>query len=630
MKHYLRQLKTFQLLAVFAAPLLFTPFVKADVLTLENDVLQLSFNAADGTLSVLDKRNDYTWRQDRQVIDDLPDIKVTSAQIKDDRIHASIDGGEHLSAFVVWLDPYDPAAVQTEVHSKHGEGSFAKLPKFPYPFVIERENGYIIQCTTGDGVIFAMDEVEVMKDPFNFTGGMPWYGVTDLEKGCIGVLDSFQHSFLQPEPTAKFPMQVRFRFFTEGGFVSMAKYYRNIAKESGKVRTLAEKATLLPDLKKMIGAPIIYLWGTARSPEMIQKLQAAGVDRAAVLWDLNHAPGPTAALVNAAVDAGYVCGPYDIYLAIMNPATAWERKEEVFVTDRRWWPEGWPHTTLNYQPGVAPVEFDHPESAYVCSTHLVDWARDRIREELRHYNYSARFFDTMIPQVRPCDSPLHPLSLEGSRNARLEILRFSFEDQGQITGSGEGYSPDWAVPVLSWMEGAMSMRYYTSDYNDSPPGDWQNGYAPTKLLSVNEPDDTFWDFEVNPARRLPLYGLVYHDSVMTTWNWRGSNHRWTPEGNRAKDLMNMLFGTKPLWSFTMEVWEENKESLMESYRMLSPWLRKVEMDNMTDYRHLSEDGMVAMSSFESGWNIAVNMSDASFDFEQGNIPPMDYIIWQSE
>ena len=143
-----------------------------------------------------------------------------------------------------------------------------------------------------------------------------------------------------------------------------------------------------------------------------------------------------------------------------------------------------------------------------------------------------------------------------------------------------------------------------------------------------KPDASFYDYEVNVARRLPLYALVYHDCVVTSWNWRGANHR-IDGGWREKDLLCMLFGSPPLWQLTPEIWRNKKDALVKSYREVCGWLEKVAFDEMTDHHWLSPDHRVAMTSFSSGWSIAVNMSDRDFTFERGVVKAKSYLIWRT-
>ena len=157
--------------------------------------------------------------------------------------------------------------------------------------------------------------------------------------------------------------------------------------------------------------------------------------------------------------------------------------------------------------------------------------------------------------------------------------------------------------------------------------DWDNRYSPFAVLGDVDPDPTFWEWEVNPVYRIPLIGLVYHDCILTTWNWRGSNHRWK-DGWRHKDLMNILFGNMPMWSLDETVWKRDKDKLVESYKNFSPTLKAVMFEDMVDHRWLSEDKKVAMVSYANGFHVAVNFTEKPFEYEGKTIAPLSHIIWK--
>ena len=89
----------------------------------------------------------------------------------------------------------------------------------------------------------------VMEDPYrtemNFTSDSP-----------IAFTVSHQYPAIDDNRTNKFRI-----YITDKEPVSAAKLYRNYVIEQGQFTTLEQKAEANPNIRKLYGAPFIYLWG---------------------------------------------------------------------------------------------------------------------------------------------------------------------------------------------------------------------------------------------------------------------------------------------------------------------------------------------------------------------------------
>jgi hypothetical protein len=112
--------------------------------------------------------------------------------------------------------------------------------------------------------------------------------------------------------------------------------------------------------------------------------------------------------------------------------------------------------------------------------------------------------------------------------------------------------------------------------------------------------------------------------VVTSWRWEDGNHH-TPEIWWKKDLFNMLYGSAPLWNLDRERWEEYKNTFIESYKNVCPWLQQIGYDEMVSHRFVTPDHKVQESLFSSGNKIVVNFGDEPFIFEGQKIMPRNYL-----
>ena len=122
---------------------------------------------------------------------------------------------------------------------------------------------------------------------------MPWYGAARGESAWVGVMETdvdvklnfILNNNLQDDynkRAAKSPYEriltasprwlstkgrlgyarrLRYGFFAKGTYVQMAKFYRKVAERQGLIVPLREKVKRNPELKKMLGAPLINIDG---------------------------------------------------------------------------------------------------------------------------------------------------------------------------------------------------------------------------------------------------------------------------------------------------------------------------------------------------------------------------------
>ena len=80
-------------------------------------------------------------------------------------------------------------------------------------------------------------------------------------------------------------------------------------------------------------------------------------------------------------------------------------------------------------------------------------------------------------------------------------------DYGLVLGTEHGN--DWVTDQVEYMEGAMSGPFWWSS--------WPAGYLDRPRR--DHLTENYLKFGIGYEHRVPLWGLVYHDSVVTTWYW---------------------------------------------------------------------------------------------------------------
>jgi len=72
-------------------------------------------------------------------------------------------------------------------------------------------------------------------------------------------------------------------------------------------------------------------------------------------------------------------------------------------------------------------------------------------------------------------------------------------------------------------------------------------------------------------------------------------------------------------------WNEYKQTFIESYKTICPWLQKVAYDEMLSHRFLSADHKVQESIFSSNKRVIVNFGDVDYVFEGKTINAKSFL-----
>ena len=127
---------------------------------------------------------------------------------------------------------------------------------------------------------------------------MPWVGVCDLQKGAgyaiiVETTDDAvievrgwkagQREVVAPRvlwsPSKRafaYPRRFLYHFAPKGGYVALAKRYREYARQQGLVVPFAEKLKTSPNIARLFGAPDV--WGDA-SLKFAREAKQAGVEK---------------------------------------------------------------------------------------------------------------------------------------------------------------------------------------------------------------------------------------------------------------------------------------------------------------------------------------------------------------
>lgn len=510
--------------------------------------------------------------------------------------------------------------------------------KVPTP---ELKDGDRILIPMGEGIALTVGEESPVENALgdfcSKQGTMSMVIVEREDKYLLIMLDNGIYSAYSTKPengryilsiTNKKECGVRYRIFDS--LVEACACYR---ESRGEIITLDEKIKNNPEIEKMVGGAIFWVWNNNYDEVMYSDYDTdvdptTGADLLAVADEL-YKNGVKKALMgiffepdSASVEPlykkyGYISTQYDNYNDVLNPEMLSiipnNRARNCDYTARR---------MKDYSAGVqinvkgdlatawALKGFDG--AMYRQNTLCPTVAAQRIREEIpqilaKYPYYKARFIDVYGCRLGECYSDVHPLT----HAECLEVKNGAFESMekmGLITGTENGF--DGIINHLTYSEGLHS------------PVNLQIPDSGRKHAHVFNAEQTAHIAQnmMKPTRRVPLWELVYHDCMMTFPYW-GDSTESSPEFVGRKVLFACLFGCPPLYSFSMKDFESLKPLILDSYKRIGEVHEKVATLKMTDYTVLSDDYMLQRSVFGDKYEVVVNFSDTAREYNGKTIEP---------
>ena len=615
----------------------------AKIWTINNAYIAAGFNDQTGLLTVHDKRCNKQWQQ----LAGGQLFTVSQTKQTGNTITASFSGKYSFDAsFTLTAAP----ALEITVTAN------AKMPveelDFPSPFAAPNKNHYLLY-TDGGGFLLPADDTEypVGNGRTYFCGGgisMGWMGMTDtaFKTGYMAILETpfdaalrtkranglvtFSPVWLASKGQFGYTRKVTYHFFDKGGYVAQCKKYREYVWPKNKVITLKENEKKTPALAKMIGAVHLYVWDNARDINFAKELKQSGIDKALFLWDANHTPYPEAGYDTKLKDLGYAAGVYELFTDLKLKDTMYHTPDTTgpmrFALTS--YPGMFHELAIKAKDGKTVYnQFGHTSNPIAIRPQMIK----RIERELKEYDHESYFLDVYQANgLFECYSEKNPLTRQQFAEAVIANYKLVNEKYGQYMG-GE-WGADYLGSNSVYNHGMMTLQrtWFGSEVSKKGTiywnGDWKNNSRPSQMLGIRTAPGTYLKYSINEYTRVPLYDLVYHDAVVSSWRWEDGNHH-NPEIWWKKDLYNILYGSAPLWNLSRERWEEFKNTFIESYKNVCPWLQKVGYDELVSHRFVSTDHKVQETVFSSGKKAVVNFGETDTMYNGKKLKARGFLLF---
>lgn len=409
------------------------------------------------------------------------------------------------------------------------------------------------------------------------------------------------------------------------------------AKSNAAIKALLAKAQLNPAERLELhmqalyeNLPGVFLpvegWYDYDSTDIITEMKSAGIDAAWIglnSWEQGYHPQ----LVEAAVKSGYLIGPYDSYHSIHEPG-----KEQ-------WETAAFPDTAL-YENATVTNKKGEKISGFQNTGRKLNPAlampsvKQRVGDILSTgVQFNSWFVDCdATGEVYDDYSAAHPTTKQQDVAARLERLDYLTREKGMVVGSEGGndfaansiaFAHGIELQSFSWMDedmkGNKDSEYYMGKYYSVQGG------VPEKFAKPVPIKEKYRKLFLDMSYQVPLYKLVYNNSVITTYHWDWSTFKIAGESENRM-LREILYNVPPMYHLDRTEWNKYQDRIVAHNTAWSAFSKKAIAREMTAFQCLTDDRLVQATRYGEDMQAVANFSNAEYLFEGTAIPPQSVLI----
>ena len=360
-------------------------------------------------------------------------------------------------------------------------------------------------------------------------------------------------------------------------------------------------------------------WGDGLSVKLLERFAKNGLDRlwlGADSWQdgFRH---PTA--VAKARELGYLVGPYDSYHSIHHP------------NEENTWETAQFDLSLYESGGIVNADGTKSGGFKKKGYHLSPlvaqpYVEDRVNGILTQMptDFNSWFIDCdAYGELFDDYSPSHPATQLDDMNARLTRMAWIRDTHAMVVGSEGGSA--YAAGTIHFAHGMMSpvIGWSDPDMKDKASPYYIGGYWPPEAPAIHVKQvplkEHYFYLYYDPRFRLPLYQIVFHDSVVTTHHWGYSSLKFT-NAVETVALLELLYNVPPLYHLNTARFAKHKDWIKQHYAFFSPLHRQIGGKAMTDFEWLTEDKLVQRTMFADTVEMFANFGTEPFEDKKVVVP----------
>lgn len=368
-------------------------------------------------------------------------------------------------------------------------------------------------------------------------------------------------------------------------------------------------------------------WLDSETVDLLKDMKESGIGQAWIglnSWEQAYVKPQ---LIETAVSQDYLIGSYDSYHSIHQPGR------------EQWITAAFEDTSL-YENASVTDQKGNKISGFkevgrkLNPTLSLPAVKERLNRIMNNgLPFNSWFIDCdATGEIYDDYTPGRRTTQQMDLEARLERMAYIRDTYQMVIGSEGGndfaasdiaYAHGLELKTFSWMDQDMKenkdSEYYIGKYYN-PAGGVAEHFS--KRIPVKEHLYTVF---ADPRYDVPLFKLVYHNSVITSYHWDWSTFK-IQGATKERMVREILYDVPPLYHLDSAEWEEYKEDLVNHTKVWSEFSKKAVLEEMTDFNRLLEDGSVQLTQYGDGIFVVANFNDFTYSYEGQEIPGQSALI----
>ena len=458
------------------------------------------------------------------------------------------------------------------------------------------------------------------------TWAMSWWGFEKGNSAMMAIVetpDDAAYTFSHPAggPTSMGPTwraqlgrfgylrSIRMVFFPKGNYVDLCKRYRRYVMDSGLFVSLKDKIAHRPMVQNLIGSPVLGIHllrnvkpGSAeydpkdprKNYQVTTFAQAVQLLREVKAQGFSHANVSLSGWLNQGYDRqtpdalppaqvaggwagmkdffdvcrklGYTCWLHDQYRDYYLDAPSWNPDFAVHEQDTVRPPTAFPGTRFknDWKDSYIPLmdHWDGGTQGYLNNRFMLGHLVKNYRLMFEHGIHPEGSYQDVFGYIPPDQdfNPEHPNTRTDSMNYRAGIFHWVKNNLG-IVGTEDG--SDWVIPHVDYVTSRMNR------------------------VRASGVDPAHQD-----AIQVPLYELVYHDAVVTTYS--------------PDDPRGLLHASAPEWRVSFGAAMDFDKARLDRIRRMAALHKRVGLLEMTNHEFLDANYQKERTTFSDGTTVTVD------------------------
>lgn len=407
-------------------------------------------------------------------------------------------------------------------------------------------------------------------------------------------------------------------------YVLMDKHFSNLDSKDLKVNIYEENKRKLKNILKTASKKESD-WSNENTIDILTQMKKMGINRAWIGFDDYEDALRKKEFVKYLKESFYLIAPYDSYHSIQKKDDKNSWSTAIFDDESLY-----DKSTITNEKGEKISGF-LSRGRQLNPKYSIKSVKNRIDSILKNnIGFNSWFIDCdAAGEVFDDYTKNHITTQQEDVEARIKRMNFIKNNYNVVIGSEGGC--DYAAESIAFAHGVESpvisdfdmrrnknSKYYLGNY-------WGNNEIPPRYVKKVEMKDLYKELYFNSKYQVPLYRLVFNDSLITSNHWEQGSLKFK-NLEKISLMKNILYNTSPLYHIDKNEWLKNNKIIVSHFKIWSNFSKKALDKEMTDFKYLDKEKNIQMTEFTEELKVVANFSKNIFKYKNFSINPNSLII----